>query len=148
MRPLCWTWRDGVRSNGYYLMAATSPLELSGRMKENVSGGLSFVILICTPSPMDKTDKFCGHAWTRDRHAWPGVWVVSMDTGLLPLSGVGFRMVICLMCSHRPPELLKKQKKRSHRDLAKPYLQVVHSRVLASSNPPVSPRPIEGHTCP
>ena len=36
---------------------------------------------------------------------------------------------------------------RSHRDLAKPYLQVVHSGVLASSDPPVSPRPIHGHTC-
>ena len=36
---------------------------------------------------------------------------------------------------------------RSHRDLAKPYLQVVHSGVLASSDPPVRPRPIEGHTC-
>ena len=35
----------------------------------------------------------------------------------------------------------------SHRDLAKAYLQVVHSGVLASSDRPVSPRPIKGHTC-
>ena len=36
---------------------------------------------------------------------------------------------------------------RSRRDLAKACLQVVHSGVLASSDPPVSPRPIKGHTC-
>ena len=36
---------------------------------------------------------------------------------------------------------------RSHRDLAKPYLQVVHSSVLASSDPPISPCPDECHTC-
>jgi len=36
---------------------------------------------------------------------------------------------------------------RSYRDLAKPYLQVVHSGVLASSEPPVSPHPNKGHTC-
>ena len=35
---------------------------------------------------------------------------------------------------------------RSRRDLAKPHLQVVHSRVLASCDSPVTPRPNKGHT--
>ena len=36
---------------------------------------------------------------------------------------------------------------RSRRDLAKPYLQVVHSGVLASSDSPVTPRPNKCQTC-